>query len=43
MMNAAGMAIELYLKCLAAEVIHIPEQKTDTPRSMSRNHTAYTL
>ena len=31
MMNAAGMAIELYLKCLAAEVIHIPEQKTDTP------------
>ena len=26
MMNAAGMAIELYLKCLAAEVIHIPEK-----------------
>ena len=25
MMNAAAMAIELYLKCLAAEVIHVPE------------------
>ena len=24
-MNVAGMAIELYLKCLAAEIIHIPE------------------
>ena len=25
MKNAAAMAIELYLKCLAAEVIHVPE------------------
>ncbi len=25
MMNAAAMAIELYLKCLAAKVIHVPE------------------
>lgn len=31
MMNAAGMAIELYLKCLAAEVIHIPEQNAFRP------------
>ena len=26
-MNAAAMAIELYLKCLSAEVIHVPEEE----------------
>ena len=33
-MNAAVMAIELYLKCLAGEVIHVPEESgltTSTP------------
>ena len=35
-MNAAVMAIELYLKCLSAEVIHVPEEepvKTDEVKS----------
>ena len=25
-MNATGMAIEFYLKCLTAKIIHVPEQ-----------------